>query len=612
MIRIITILFAMVHLFYLTIGTIGTFEFRLLHYVGATLIIYLLVLKELRSKTYKLLVWGVILLTLGSGLYLATEFESMLWRVSNPTTLDYVLAIITFVIVLDITRRTIGWALPLITLAFVLYALLGKYIPGQFGHAGFTLERIMVTNYVTMEGMFGTPLGIMARLIFVFILFGVALEISGAGNYFLNLAKSIAGHLAGGPAKMAVLGSGLFGSMSGSAVANTVATGSLTIPLMKRTGYQPHVAAAIEAAASTGGQMVPPIMGAAAFLISEYTGTPYIHLVVASILPMLIYYGGIYAFVHIEAKKQGIGGLPKEEVPPFWKTFKEGVYYFIPLIVIVTMFALKYSVALAASAGTGILFLIMLIKNRGNFNSILDALDEGTRSAVKVSAASICAGVVVGIVGLTGVGLKFSSLMLGLADGKLFLAILLVGLASFILGMGLPVVAAYIILIVVAGTGLEELGVPLLVAHLMVFWFSQLSNITPPVALAAFAGAGIAGADPMKSGVYACKIALGLPIIPILFAYRPLLVGIEGTTWLTALIHSIIVLLGIIAITGFFQNYLLRKCIAWERITVLLAGLGLLWPNFILNALGLLMLLIICFIQFKANKQFSGISEYSV
>lgn len=341
-IKIVAIVFALLHLYLSTYGVIGSVYFRIIHFTGAAILIYLVLINDQKVEWKKWLQWVLIVLTSMVGLYLALNFNTMIWRVSFPTTLDVIFAGIAFIIVLDITRKTVGWALPIITLTLVGYALLGHYIPGQYGHPGYALERVLMNNYVTLEGMFGTPLAIMARLIFIFILFGVTLEVSGAGNYFLNLAKAIAGRLVGGPAKMAVVASGFFGSMSGSAVANTVATGSLTIPLMKRTGYKPHVAAAIESAASTGGQMVPPIMGAAAFLIAEFTGTPYLTVVIASIIPAILYFATVYAFVHLEAKKYNISGLPKNEIPPLWQTFKTGYYYFIPVIVLISMFVMKY------------------------------------------------------------------------------------------------------------------------------------------------------------------------------------------------------------------------------------------------------------------------------
>lgn len=592
-IRLLAIGFSLLHLYISTIGSIGTIEFRIIHFIGAVIIIYLLTISDTQSRWSRVSCWVFVGFSIVTGFYILFQYEQMTWRVSYPTVIDFILAIVAFIIALDVTRRTIGWSLPIITLCLLLYGMFGQYIPGQFGHSGYTLQRIVVSNYVTTEGMFGTPLGLMARLIFVFILFGVTLEVSGAGSYFLNIAKSMAGRLIGGPAKMAIIGSGLFGSMSGSAVANTVATGSLTIPLMKRTGYKPHVAAAIEAASSTGGQMVPPIMGAAAFLIGEYTGTSYVVVALSSILPALVYYGSVYTFVHLEARKQGITGLPKSEVPPFWETFKSGYYYFIPVIVIVIMFMLKFSVAFSATIGTVLLIGIMLIKNRGKLSLVLDALEKGAVSAVKISTATICAGIVVGIVAITGVGIKFSGLMIELASGKLFLAVLLVGLASFILGMGLPVVASYIILIVVAGVGLEELGIPLLAAHLLVFWFSQLSNVTPPVALAAYAGAGLASADPMKTGMYACRIAIGLPLIPIMFVYRPMLLGISDASWIEILLHNGIVLLGIIAVIASFQGFLLRKSTVRERLLLFATGICLLinipWLNLLAGVVLLLL-----------------------
>ncbi|MFB4161212.1 TRAP transporter permease [Geomicrobium sp. JSM 1781026] len=603
LIRWFAILFALFHLYEAFFSSVGTFELRVIHFAGAAFLIYLIVLQKSIRAISRVMAVVLAFVSLLLGVYLLIEMTELHWRLSVPLTSDIILGFITLLIIFDITRRTIGWALPIITVAIILYGVLGSYIPGYFGHAGYSIERIAVYNFLSTAGMFGTPIGIMAQLIFIFILFGVSLEVSGAGSYFLKLAKAIAGKLIGGPAKMAVVGSALFGSMSGSAVANTVATGSLTIPLMKRLGYKPHVAAGIEASASTGGQMVPPIMGAAAFLISEYTGTPFLIVAITSVLPVIAYYIAVYSFVHIEAKKQGISGLPKEEIPRFWKTFWEGAHFFLPIVLIVVMFTLGFSVALSAASGTLLLFLIMFIQTRFKVSPLLQALEDGTKSAVNISSATICAGVIVGLISLTGSGLKFSSTMMTFAGTSVFLAILLLAAASFILGMGLPVVAAYIVLVTVAGPSLGELGVPLLITHLMVFWFSQLSNVTPPVALAAYAGAGIAKADPFKTSLYAVRIAIPLPIIPLLFFYRPMLVGIDDVPWWEFGLTYSAVILGLIALVSGLHGYLNQRLTLSLQCLMLGLSVALLVPVYTINLVAGVLFLIIYFLQKKNERK---------
>jgi TRAP transporter 4TM/12TM fusion protein len=423
---------------------------------------------------------------------------------------------------------------------------LGQFLPGILEHRGYNLDRLVGQLYLGQEGIFGLPMGVAATYIFIFVLFGAFLEITGAGKFFIDLAYAATGRQRGGPAKAAVIASAGMGSISGSAIANVVTTGAFTIPLMKRLGYKPHQAGGIEAAASTGGQIMPPLMGAGAFLIAEYTRMPYLEVVKVSILPAIMYFATVYLFVHIIALKQGMQGMARSELPQMRDVMGAGWHFLLPLLVLVWLLVMNMSpmrvgyyailTMLAVAVLRFAVWFLFIAPREGQkvtgetlrealkagLVKLVGGLELGARNAVAVSMACAVAGVIVGVVGLTGLGLKFSSMMMAFSGGNLLLALVMVLLASLVLGMGLPVTASYIVLIVLVGPALTaEFGVPLLIAHLVVFWYSQDSNVTPPIALAGFAGAAIAGAKPMDTGFQAWKFAKGLYLIPLFMVYNP-------------------------------------------------------------------------------------------
>jgi TRAP transporter 4TM/12TM fusion protein len=489
------------------------------------------------------------------GFYLTWYLDEIINRAGFWTRTDVVVGAAGVLILLETARRVVGLAITLIASAFILYAAAGQrgglpfladYMPGILAHRGYDVDRIVAQLFLGQEGVFGVPLGVAATYVFIFILFGAFLEVTGAGQFFMDLAYAATGRRRGGPAKAAVVSSAMMGSISGSAIANVVTTGAFTIPLMKRLGYKPREAAGIEAASSTGGQIMPPIMGAGAFLIAEYTQTPYIEIVKLSILPAVMYFAVVYLFVDIMAAKAGLKGLSASELPGVREVLHRGWHFLLPLAVLVYFLVLSISptrvgaiaiasvVAVAlgrwlwnrmshsrgANSGTSALSAAGALRE-GAYRLFV-ALELGARNAIPVSLACAVAGIVVGIVGLTGLGLKFSSLMLTLSMGNIVLALLLVIIASLILGMGLPVTASYIVLVVLTGPALvEQFGIPLLIAHLLVFWYSQDSNVTPPVALAAFAASGIAGSEPMRTSFTAWKVAKGLYLIPLFMVFNP-------------------------------------------------------------------------------------------
>ncbi len=447
----------------------------------------------------------------------------------NPA--DYAAGLIIFAAVLEMARRSVGMVMMIIGGVFLLYALFGNYLPDVIATRGFSLERVVRFQIYTGAGIFGAPIGIAAGAVFSFVLFGAFLQVTGAGKFLIDLSFAVAGRYRGGPAKASVLASAAMGSISGSAIANTVTTGALTIPMMKKLGYQPAEAAGIEAGASTGGQIMPPIMGAGAFVMAEFTKTPYGDIVWMSLIPAGLYFLSVLLYVHLIAVKSGFKGMA--DVSGIWPVVKEGAQYLLPLVLITGLLLQNYSPVLVGVAGCLAVVLASLLRagHRIRLKGLVEALRMGAVLAVPISVDCAVAGLVVGTIGQTGVGLQFTESVVSLSQGYLWLALVLVALAALILGMGLPATAAYIVLSVMTGPALVELGLALITAHMIIFWLAQTSNVTPPIALAAFAGAGVAGAPPMRAAVEAFKLANGLFVIPLMMAYSPLLLGGENSWW---------------------------------------------------------------------------------
>ncbi|MFH1489667.1 MAG: TRAP transporter permease, partial [Pseudomonadota bacterium] len=546
--------------------------------------------RDKKGSSYAFLIIDLILVaaTIAVGAYIFIDLDGIFERQGDWSPWDIATGIVCVILVLEATRRVIGLNLPCIACLFLLYGYFGPYMPDLLVHKGYTIERMATTLALTTEGVFGLPLGVAATFVFIFILFGAFLDRTGAGNFFINLSYSITGRFSGGPAKTAVIASGFMGSVAGSAVANVVATGSFTIPMMKKVGYRPHVAAAIEAAASTGGQLMPPIMGAGAFLMAEFTQTPYLHIVKIAFIPAVLYFFSVILFVHVEAQKEGILGQPRHMLPRLGKTMIQGVHFIIPVGILVAVLIMNYSPMMAGFiAVISVYFTALLRKtSRISFRTLLQTLEQGARNTVMVAVACACAGIIVGVVNLTGMGLRFSSLIVSLSHGILLLALGLVAFTSLLLGMGLPVTASYIVLVILAGPGLMELGIPILTAHMIVFWYSQDANVTPPVALESFAASGIANSSPMRTAFTSWKLAKGLYIMPVVMAYHPLL--LNGPAWEVFLT----VLFTFFAISAFvfcMERYLLSP-LGWPE--TLLHGASavlLIWADITFNILGLIL-----------------------
>jgi len=517
--------------------------------------------------------------------YIFIDLQNIFDRQGDWSQWDIAVGITLVILVLEATRRVIGLNLTCVVFGFLLFGYFGPYMPTILVHKGYSIERMATTLSLTTEGIFGLPTGVAATFVFIFILFGSFLEKTGAGSFFIDTAYCITGRFSGGPAKTAVVASGFMGSVAGSAVANVVATGSFTIPMMKKIGYKPHVAAAVEASASTGGQLMPPIMGAGAFLMAEFTETPYLEIVKISFIPAVLYFFSVILFVHVEAQKEGIWGLPKEVLPKFLATIKKGVHFIIPVAILITVLIMNYSPMMAGFIAVLAVYFTALLRkgSRISFKTLLKTLEQGARNAVVVAVACAAAGIIVGVVNLTGTGLRFSSLVVTLSHGIPFLALALVAITSLLLGMGLPVTASYIVLVILAGPGLMDLGIPLLTAHMIVFWYSQDANITPPVALESFAASGIAGSSPMKTAFTSWKLAKGLYIMPVVMAYHPLL--LNGSTG--EVIQTIIFCtLSIMAFVFCLEKYCMTPLTWPETILHGAAAVALIWANDTVNYIG--------------------------
>lgn len=590
------------HLYFSTIGLLTTITVRSGHLIFAMCMIFLihpLYNKPgiIRSAGLTRLFKGIDIffcaLAVAAGSYIIIIYPQMVYHLGELTFWDKLLGSIIILLTLEITRRTIGNTLTIIAVLAIAYAYSGPYLPDFMAHRGFGFERIVSQMYCTLEGVYGIPIGVMSTYVFLFVLFGAFLQNTGATDFFIDMAYSLTGSYAGGPAKTAVLASGLMGSVSGSAVANTVTTGAITIPLMKTVGYKSETAGGIEAAASTGGQIMPPLMGAGVFIMAEYTGIPYLKIMMLSIIPAILYYATVWMFAHNAALALGLKGLPKESLPKFGATLKKGYQCLIPLAMLIGLLVSGYSPTISASIAIAAVYLISMLRreSRMGLRKLLDTLALAARMSASISAACACAGIIVGVVGLTGLGLKFSGMVLSIAGSSLLLALILILLASLVLGMGLPVTASYIMLAVLAAPALLELGVPLLAGHLIIFWYSQDANVTPPVCLAGYAASGIAGSNPMKTGVQAWKLSKGLYLIPLLFAYQPDILFGNGV--LPALGVSILGLIGLAAGVGALDGYLVQRLNPIIRGMLVGVMIAIFWPNTLLSILGSVIFLII-------------------
>ena len=530
------------------------------------------------SRSSKYLSTLLASLTVLSCIYLVSQNQVLVSRSGSPTTVDLVAGGITILLVLELARRFTGYGLVTVSVFALAFAFSGPYLPGVLAHRGYGIKRLIEHLYLSTEGIWGIPLGVSAQFVYLFILFGAVLDVAGGGALLIGLADRVAGKTRGGPAKTAAVASAFMGSLSGSAVANVVTTGTFTIPLMRRAGFKPYFAGAIEAAASTGGQLMPPIMGAGAFILATWTSIPYGEVALAAAIPATLYYVALLMAIHFQACKMGLEPSTQTRDEEVWSR----IHLLLPLAIIVTVLIQGYSPMRAAFWGVTSALAVTWVRKdtRLKWKDINRALQAGAKGAVQVAAACAAAGVVVGVASLTGIGLRMSELIITLSGGNLFGALFLTGLGSIILGMGLPTTAAYVVLAALGAPALTELGVPLLAAHLFIFYFGCISNVTPPVSLAAYAAAGIADSPAMKTAFTAVILASVGFIVPFMFAFgegsSPLLMQGSPLEITQALITGIA---GVTALAAAGIGFTRRPVVAWERILLALAAGTLMLPG---------------------------------
>ncbi len=520
--------------------------------------------------------------------YIIVLYDDFIFRIDNmPTTSDLIVGGICILLVLEIARRTIGLSMPLVAAIFLIYAFVGRHMPQALQHRGYDLERV-ISHLFSEQGIFNIPIGISVRYVFLFILFGSFLEFSGGGKFLIDLATAMFGGTRGGPAKAETVSSAFFGTISGSAVANVIGTGTFTIPMMKSIGYKSHFAAAVECASSTGGQIMPPVMGAGAFVLAELVGISYLEVCKAAAIPAVLYFFSIFIMIDFEAAKTGLKGLPWSELPRLGPILKKDFLFIVPIFTLLFfLIGLKTSATMAGFWATVVTFAITFLKKqtRMGWKRILDTLADGAIKATQVAAVCACAGIIIGVVALTGVGLKISAILIDLGGVSILLSLFLAMVISLILGMGLPTTAAYIICAAVVAPSLIKLGISPLAAHLFIFYFSCISAITPPVAVAAYVAAGIARANPVKVGFTACRLGLAAFIVPYMFIYGPPLL-MKGN-FLSVLWAGITASVGVTLLAAGAERWFLGQGTSWlQTLLLLAAALLLIKPGLTTDLIG--------------------------
>lgn len=580
--------------------------------------------------------WALAILGVVSALYVPWIFNDLAFRVGNPLPIDVLMGTILIAVLLEATRRAMGWPLPVIAILFMLYAYFGQSMPGVLVHPGASWSNIVNHLYLTSQGIYGTALGVISTYVFHFVLFGVLATRIGLGQLFIDLASAVAGRFSGGPAKVSVLSSALLGSISGSSIANTVTTGSLTIPAMVRIGYPRHFAAAVEAASSTGGQITPPVMGAVAFLMIEYLGVPLTTILTAALVPAFMHFFGVLVQVHMEAKRRGLRGLTAEELPDAWRVLKAGWLTTLPLILLVAVLLSGYTPYLAAFTGIVTCVAVLAAQSWWRHGPVQGTADTargvwdgfvlGAKYSLAVTAAAALVGIVIGVVTLTGVGFKIAYMVTSVAaewaaSVSVWLAVLpfevmgpealtllftlvMTAIVCVLMGCGIPTTANYLIMIAVAAPILGLLGVEPLVAHFFVFYYGVLADITPPVALAAYAAAGIAGANAFKAGNTAFRLGMGKALVPFVFAFSPsLLLVVPGFTWSEFALALFGAMAGIYALSAAFSGWLIAPVLAYERALLAVAAVLLVAPDLAATAVGCLLIAPVLLRQVAAGRR---------
>ena len=594
---------------YVTLFTAWLEEIRLTSFMAFIMLIGYLVypIKKGQQKVNSLPWYDWILMILGTGSFLYFTFNAMtiIQQGSRFEVYQVVIAIIGVLCLAELCRRSVGLPILCVAGALLIYALIALPNPTLIGK----LTYMMKFLFYSKEGILSTPINVCSKFIVVFIIFGAFLERTGIADFFINIANAVVGGFSGGPAKVAVVASAMEGMVSGSSVANTVGSGSVTIPLMKKTGYKPEFAAAAEASASTGGQIMPPIMGAAAFLMADYVGVPYSNIVVRAILPAVLYFAGIFIAVHLEAKKEGLRGLKREELPKVLPLLKK-VYLLIPLVLLIYLVGTSQrSIQYAAAIAIVAVIVVSLFNkdNRITPKKIFEALAAGGQGMITVAAACGVAGIIAGTITMTGLANMMINGIVALAGNQVIIALFLTMLCCIVLGMGVPTTANYCIMAATCAPILVRMGVPALAAHFFVFYFGIVADLTPPVALAAYAGAAIGQANPMKTAFTATKLAIGAFIVPYVFALNPAMLFIDTTVGEVILI-CLTSFVGIFAVSSALEGYFLHHMKWYERIVAVIGGLLLIYPGLVTDVIGLTLVALIVFVQVLTRKKVKAIA----
>jgi len=577
-ILLVAVAMSLYHLYALSgITIITSVKLYAIHLGFSFLLIFLVYPLTSKSRSIKTQfpVYDLFLGIIGvlTSTYVIVFYHDFIFRIDNaPTVPDLIVGAIAILLVLEISRRTIGLSMPVVAGVFLAYAFVGRYMPQVLRHRGYDLERV-ISHLFSEQGIFNIPIGISVRYVFLFILFGSFLEFSGGGKFLINLATAMFGGTRGGPAKAETVSSAFFGTISGSAVANVIGTGTFTIPMMKSIGYKSHFAAAVECVSSTGGQIMPPVMGAGAFVLAELVGISYLDVCKAAAIPAVLYFLSIFIMIDLEAAKTGLKGLPWSQLPRFGSLMKKDFLFIIPIFALIFfLVGLRTTATIAGFWATVITFVITFLRRstRMGWKRILDTLADGAIKATQVAAVCACAGIIIGITALTGIGLKISAILIDLGGVSILLSLFLAMIISLILGMGLPTTAAYIICAAVVAPSLTKLGIPPLAAHLFIFYFSCISAITPPVAVAAYVAAGIARANPLQVGFTACRLGLAAFIVPYMFVFgSQLLLKGEFHTIIWAAISAAV---GVIALASGVERWFMGRPTSWLQTGLLLAA----------------------------------------
>ncbi len=603
--RIVTAIAVAMSLYHMHVAAFGPPEaviFRGTHLLFALVLVFLLYPTRPNGAPGWRVLDGLLILA-GAGLVLHIflnyeYFTNRIIYIDELTLADKFWAVTAVLVILEATRRVLGWALPITAAAFLAYAL----------HTHVAFPVLLEQLYFSTEGIFGSTLGVSASYVMLFVLFGAFMEKSGTGQLFMDFALSITGHTAGGPGKVAVVSSSLFGTVSGSAVANVMVDGPLTIPLMKRTGFRPPFAAAVEATASTGGQIMPPVMGAAAFVMAEFLAVPYAQVALWALIPAVLYYVAVFFAVHFEAKRHGLVGIPRSELPRFSRVMAERGHLFVPIVLILVGLLMGYSAPLCALVGALACLPMALMRRTTRqgirWSAIVQALEEGAKNTLSVAMACACAGIVIGCVTITGLGIVFTQFVVGLSQDMLVLALILTAMAGIVLGMGMPTTPAYIVMVALLVPALVKLGAPVPAAHMFAFYFAILSAITPPVALAVYAAASLAKTDLWAAGMAAVRVGAAGFIVPFMFVYEPALLILNGwAEWHVSLQAFITATVGCMCLAAGLHGYLAARASMWERVVLVAAAFLLIKPGWITDLAGAVLLVVVLVAQWPRRSR---------